>query len=332
MRRLLATLIFVVVGLCAFPSRADAYFWWWIDDLSGPRFGGKELDIQVWCRSEDARLTGPVLRAFRRNLERDITAYAQALQSTRQGDAAHQRFTKASAEGLLALDSLDEADQLAGERQDEEALAAFGRVLRHTSDGWTEYREGVLLRDRKYPKDAARFEDLFAPAPRSSGRQQALGFVAGAAVSFCQQQQFQRTTDFVALQITQGDDRKAIGLEGQSRMVGVGVSLNHAYTPYLSAGVAGGVAFFSSTTLPSFQKPYLQAYVDFRPLALRREAAVHGPWWQVVYVRAGVTTFPTGFEAGRFSATSPQYKAEFPRMVGLYIDFDPALRKWMGRW
>src|SRR5688572_26210434 len=52
MRRLCATFALVVLSLSVFPARAEAYFWAWLDDLSGPQFAGFLLEVQVMCKGK----------------------------------------------------------------------------------------------------------------------------------------------------------------------------------------------------------------------------------------------------------------------------------------
>src|SRR5262249_16867752 len=55
MRRLTPTFVLVITCLCLFPQRADAYFWEWLDSLSGPKFRGFTVEWRAVCFTDGLR-------------------------------------------------------------------------------------------------------------------------------------------------------------------------------------------------------------------------------------------------------------------------------------
>lgn len=78
MRRSLLVLILSVICLVADPAPADAWFWRWIDDLSGPQFQGLSVDIKVWCSSQSRKARIDTLGQVRSRLEAEQRIYRRA--------------------------------------------------------------------------------------------------------------------------------------------------------------------------------------------------------------------------------------------------------------
>jgi hypothetical protein len=86
MRRLTRVLSFALLAVCLSPLPAHAYFWEWLDSLSGPKFGGGSVELQLWCVTEkradilanfQTELEGLVL--LRKNDEGEIQAFEKRL-------------------------------------------------------------------------------------------------------------------------------------------------------------------------------------------------------------------------------------------------------------
>lgn len=76
MRRLGTILACVVFSLALTPRAADAYFWAWLDDWSGPRFMGTEVEWRVWCQSEHPWQNRPLLLGIGRRMAVERAHYA----------------------------------------------------------------------------------------------------------------------------------------------------------------------------------------------------------------------------------------------------------------
>ena len=79
MRRLCATLGIVVLSLAVCPARADAYFWAWLDELSGPHFIGFLVEWRVYCKAESvAQERQSLVKLNARSAEGVAGAYGRA--------------------------------------------------------------------------------------------------------------------------------------------------------------------------------------------------------------------------------------------------------------
>lgn len=337
MRRAIATLGLVVFALCAFPSRADAYFWWWLDDLSGPSYNGLQLEWQLWCRSEDARLTSAYLSAVSSDLLSDNARYQSALKKAESESESALRLKAAVGSGAAAAASMLKATAAAESKRFADAESAFRAALKDWEVAERQFREGIKA-------------DGFPPAERQQSRtvesgdahtESVGGAGAGFTVSLCSAAPFQRTTRFIAMTYGWAGEHQRqeenISTKAELRLITLGLAFHSVVKPYLTMGAEVGVASFSSTRDPAFQKLYVKPVIlDLVPFAFGKQPNLGSPWRHVVHVRGFYTVFPTGFEAQRFTfddaTRSKQYRAEAIPGWGLDFDLTPVIRKWQGKW
>jgi hypothetical protein len=210
-------------------------------------------------------------------------------------------------------------------------------------------------------------EEPQQPSGTAKPRRALFGLGFGVAVSLCEAGKLERTSQYLAVDIGWGsdtrrdpefasfatDDNPATDPNpDRNTLVTIGASYHAAVNPWLTVGLGGGLASFSSRTRPAFRKWYIEPYVvDFRPVRgaadlfgfLRRwserksftaalepnKAPSQNPLPDVLYFRYSSILFPTGFEADRFRG-SDQFQAEFVRVYGVHLDLEPLIRKMRG--
>ncbi len=340
-RRVIATLCVMVLGLGLFPARADAYFWDWLDDLSGPHFKGVEIDIRVACRTEDA------LAVLALSLLDAKEKYERRAAGTIGPSKGY--FTAAASDAELGLQFAFHALQQRRKREptpdvnrDSQIAVSWGnRAAAQFKWGVRVETLGQFNAADQPPADQPSFTLPFPAVKDIDGRkieglkgvEAGIMAVGGAAYSICPAAPLMRNRSFVSLNIGWGYDDKPENSADQNRMVTVGGSYHQVITPYLVVGAGAGIARFSSATAVSFDKLFIQPYIiDVRPFAVGHNAELRGPWWHALYVRYNGLIFPDGFEPGRFGNRSPRYGAELVHSVGIFGDLEPLVRSLRHKW
>jgi hypothetical protein len=323
MRRLTAIFGALVLLTAAVPSRADANFWKWIDDLSGPRFQGVQLDWRVWCRSQDLKTVLPGLR----------TRMSVIVTAADRNEAARTNNTNANAAFASARDAARQAATLADQASSagQNPLNDVGEIvweaLQWGHDAERHYQRALIYASNDTPSDSP-------PTPRTQRTVTPKSLLSfGLSASVCDVKPLTRNTAFATVNFAWGWDTKDAARDDRNRMVSFGASIHGVTTPYLTVGAGAGVAWFSSGSIDGFRKFYVQPYIiDVRPLAIvKRDSEYLGPWWHVVYFRYSTVMFPAGFEAGRFPG-SPRYGPELVHSLGIHADLEPLMRKLGGKW
>src|SRR5688572_5255123 len=121
MRRLRTVVALVVLSLALTPVPADAYFWAWLDDWSGPRFMGTELEWRVWCQSEQPGQNRALLLSLRRRVRTELATYQKTVVTGRERHLAlaitYARISDSFLEAALypgETATPDDVDQRAG--------------------------------------------------------------------------------------------------------------------------------------------------------------------------------------------------------------------------
>lgn len=342
-RRVVATLCVMVLGLGLFPARADAFFWDWLDDLSGPHFKGFEVDIRVVCRSEDA------LAVLALSLLEAKQKYERRAAGTTGPSKGY--FTAAASDAELglqfsfhALQQRRNGEPASDVNRDSQIAVSWGnRAAAQFKWGVRVETIGQFNAADQPPADQppAGQPSFTLPFPavteidsrKIEGLKEVGTRVVGVAYSICPAAPLMRNRSFVSLNIGWGYDDKPENMADHNRMVTVGGSYHQVITPYLVVGAGAGIARFSSTTAVSFGKLFIQPYIiDVRPFAVVRNAELRGPWWHALYVRYNGLIFPDGFEPGRFGNRSPRYGAELVHSVGIFGDLEPLVRSLRHKW
>jgi hypothetical protein len=345
MRRLGTIVALAVSSLIVTPAPADAYFWAWLDDWSGPRFMGTELEYRLWCRSEQPSQNRPLLLSLRRRIRWELARYeaeAPTAASEKHLKLAitYARIADGYLEGALypregALE--DEADQEAMRAVQWRAFAlaqfkwALDRKQGRTLDEVDAPEEPPLPAADEQPADG---EWTFAHRSKlQTSRFVGAGVPISLAVSACDYQPLQRERQFLNLKVGWAFDAKDSTERFEHRMVTVGAAYHIVAAPFLTIGTGGGVAVFSSNLREPFYKFYLQpTIVDVRPFAIGPNARTRNPWWHVVYLRYNTMVVPTGFDPGSFGGQTQRYSAELVHNLGVHADLTPVVRKLQGRW
>ena len=79
MRRLAMVCSLAMLAVCLSPVPAHAYFWEWLDSLSGPRFGGVIGELELVCPvKDDLSLSSSTLASIKTQLGVDRALHAAA--------------------------------------------------------------------------------------------------------------------------------------------------------------------------------------------------------------------------------------------------------------
>jgi len=326
MRRVIAACTLAFASLVVVPSRADAYFWDWLDDLSGPSFHGITVELRIWCSFEDARNNLEYLSSLQRSVTGARTKFQERIRNDQPGGKKLEYLNDAVTMATRALEHVNDAIDVLGTNPQADASAFVIAAL--GSHAFAEERFEDALRTP--------LRDTVRPLPNpviiDKARIATLG--GGVTASLCLASPFARQSQYLSLDITWGFDIQKKGEpQYENRMVSFGASYHAVIKPYLTVGVGAGMATFSSNVTQPVQKFYVQPYIiDFKPLALRRNSQLRGPWWHLLYFRYNTITYPTGFALGSFAGQTEQFPAELIHAYGFYVDVEPILRDWMGKW
>jgi hypothetical protein len=366
MRRLRSISLLVLLVVCLSPVPAHAYFWEWLDSLSGPKFGGGTLEFKVWCVT-DRR--GDVLTGLRNQLawvrKVHLDEYETSKSAPIENLAPRQQFIR------RGIDAAAQADRMFRELENN---VGGDNLLTLSSDAplngrskpllegdvankfdageyfwealqWREYALGQFAwADRVLTVTAddavmraAAVQKL--PVPRFM-RPAKVRLVKGFAVpvnlsaSFCSAGPIDRHKQALNFTYEFASDHKAENSADNSRMHKFGASYHFIPAPWVSFGFGAGRAFFKSDGVDWFGKWYVEPHiVDIRPLAIGQRRYSPEAWRQVFYVRVNSLWFVNGFEAGRFSrGTSLPLGNELITSIGIHADVSPVIRKARRRW
>jgi hypothetical protein len=338
MRRSIVVLVLVLTA-CLMPTPAHAYFWDWVDGLSGPKFHGATVEWKVWCKTDTAEA---MLSSFRVDLARLQSAFSERAKfQTTVSSATFDR----SIEALKAADKLAKAalDAVTGSEGNDPSLLLI-EALRFRKIA----KERFVLAEKLTALGAVEVSALSVEAQswkscgeakipdepkveRSQFHRQA--FSPGIAVSLCGAKPLERHSRYVNLNFAWAYDKLKENRDDGNSMVTIGASYNSVVTPWLTVGLGAGVATFSSRNAQTFHKFYVEPYiVDIRPFAAKQSRYSQNPWPQVLFFRYSTILFPTGFEQFRFGNRSPQYPAELVHTYGVHADLEPLIRKLRNRY
>lgn len=334
MRKWCATLGLVVVSLAALPAPADAFFWAWLDDLSGPRYWGAEMQWKVYCRSESVETPLARLQRYQQTIHDAIVKWeeasekAAANQSTRR---AVEPYNLAIAHAKKALGYID----LARTVLETQPGSDTSGLVRGAANWFN-----LALKHGAFADGLARGEEPAVPPPatpddvdQGTQRMMAAAPPVGVMLSLCDAKPGHRETQYLDVTVGYMWDKKPENRAFKHRLVTLGASYHRVVSPYLTIGGGAGVGMFSSRVSDSFQKLYLQpAIIDIRPAMFFQARRNGSEWWKVAYIRASVVVFPTGFKAGSFGNQSERYRAEVLKTIGLHADLSPIIQEMVEKW
>ena len=330
MRRLRATLGIVVLSLAVCPARADAYFWAWLDELSGPHFIGFLVEWRVYCKAESVAQERQSLVKLNASLQKALQEHTDTLKTATDPDA-RRYFGNAVLYSGSAVAYIEDAIKSIDEDANRDVSPLVFKAFVWRSHASAHFEWGRKIVGKRTDGETPPQEPAEKPLPL--GTRSFFPLVGGATLSLCNAKPLQRDRQYLTVSVGYAYNTKDANAADKNRMVTLGVSYNAVITPYLTVGTGGGLAAFTSTTQPNFQKLYIQPYiVDFRPFALKPNSEFLGPWWHVFYLRYSTIIFPTGFEPGRFGGVSPRYTAEWVHALGFHADMAPVIRKMQKRW
>jgi hypothetical protein len=333
MRRLTTTFLFMVACLCVFPQRADAYFWEWLDSLSGPKFRGFSVEWRAIC------FTDGLLKSLLAATDAEATQARLALEmwtANKTGDQVTDATRRAIDVTLKRVEAATKANYFAKLAAGPPAPApevaftlvtaavAWQRVAQARAVEVVDAARGdtasvevsaleTRARQAQSEVDAAQIVALAGPIP------------FGVIVSACPVNTIDRRRGSLDLNVAWGADTK----NDNNKMVMVGPSFSLRVYDWLDVGVAGGVAWFSSVEYKGFTKFYVEpAIVDVRVVALAsmlgRDKDKRPPrsWTYVPVLRYTMLTFPGGFARNSFG-NGQAYGAEVVHQLGLHVDLEP---------
>ena len=337
MRRIRASVVLAVIVLVAWPERAEAYFWAWLDDLSGPRYMAVFGSIEVLCTYRDTDASPDAVAWITDDLQKKLKAVPQASGPSAQqpGAWAKLRFDDATTFISKANDILAEVRKRQATdpatRKERANLLAQARLL----DGRASVHMQSVARPDKDPTTQLLDQNARAlvaqPATVKSYPRRRNGF----APSMCASSPEVRNRFYLTFDAGYGWDAKNRNRDQGHSMIMLGTSAHYAVTPYLSVGSGAGVVRFKTPNGKKevFYSPYLEpAMLDFRPLALLRASDVRSPLLHVFFLRGSVIVFPRGFDAGTFPGQTDRFNVEWTPSAGVYFDLTPILRNRRGNW
>ena len=331
MRRLCTTVAFaVVLSLSLFPARADAYIWAWLDDLSGPRFGGVIVEWRVYCRSESIAEKQQALLKLRKGYTDLLHTYEAGVKGGGRGEPYFRNAVSYMTAAITYIDfAIETLDKDPG--ADVSRLLQEAYVWQNNAKAHAAWAERLASREPPNPREAPG-----TPPPPDVSRERLMAlFLPGIGVSFslCEAKPGRRNTQFLSVNVGYAWDLKDANRDFDHRMVTVGASYNLIVSPSVTLGAGAGLATFSSKAGDSFSKAYVQPLiVDFRPFLLAEKYQRSSPWYHVLYFRGSVLTFPAGFEAGRFGNQTERFEAELIPTFGIHFDFSPVIQDMQGKW
>jgi hypothetical protein len=321
MRRHLATLGLTAVCLTLFAPRAEANWWHWLDDLSGPKFKGWKIQYRLYCFSETTenqrlKIINGLVDQVNQQRRTAVGSQMNLLQNASLAlETAMTQATAADEKGALS----------------KEIFNAFNA----SSDSWREL--GLRLSDAAASKMEAEPPDATAQRQEAETRRNDAEstarlynfagppFIPAVSVSACKSAPNKKRTGSIDINIAWGRDKKPENSEQGNTLVMLGPSFTFATVRSLNAGVGAGVAWFSSRTNPSFERVYLEPIrVEWRPaLAFMKHP---NAWLQIGALRYQALLFPNGFPPGSFGS-SPRYPAEVVHQWDLVLDLEPVFDK-----
>lgn len=352
MRRLVTVFCLAMLGVGLSPAPAHAYFWEWIDSLSGPRYFGFQVEWRVWCQSNAPAQRRKALQRIKTDLLADKQRYESAwagAEAIRKNEL--ERVARESVPGRAATADPRKVEPPALYRKAVDFIT-LGETAVDVALDMLDAEPGLDLAYLAHVVTAAKLgaEQQFAaaaatslgvPATVSSVPTEAPAvtrsdmrarFTSGVGLSLCDVTPGSRDKRFAKLNFGWGYDRK--DKVNQSRVQFLGASIHNVVTPYVVIGTGAGLATFSSATDDRFFKFYVQpTIVDFHFLNTRKQAQEGGPWWPVPHLRYSNIIFPTGFEPGRFNGElSPRFPMELTHSLSIHFDLSSVIRHFQGTW
>jgi hypothetical protein len=342
MRRLVTVCSLAMLAVCVSPVPAHAYFWEWLDSLSGPKFAGASVEVKVWCQT-DRR--AEVIERVRSRLVTRSGPYRTVLVSTLPiPSSARLEFAR---RGVMAADTaeslLKQAEAAANDKTDApryDPSELFFEALRWRDYAYTQFawadraEEAARTKGFDFSEDiqrAALLQGLPTPRVLEKTQPRLAGF-GGLSFSICPAEAVDRHTRSLNVTVGYGWDQKEANQADNNRMLTIGASYNFVVAPWLTLGFGAGAARFTSDTAETFSKGFVQPWIiDVRPFAMGQRKYSPEAWRQVWFVRVSSITFPGGFDAGQFTG-SPRLRTELVHSIGIHADLDPVIRKAQLRW
>jgi len=372
MRRLCVSLVICALAAGVFPARADAYFWEWVDSLSGPRFGGLLGELRFACTPENG---DKVLQTFQDALKatsQQVGARAGTV-LTRTEEAFVDRginaLTAAASYASRARKGLEDSRS---KKEFEDPGELFIQALEWHDYAQSQFawanrlREMELQRVARLPTGTAQarpeifdlqqseaaFRGLPRPRPvrlirqdapeygaRTEATQIKTRMAAGASYSLCRTEPIDRGKAFFSLRGSVMWDRNEANQFDRNMMYGVSLGYHRVLTPVITVGAGAGYAWFrtaeaaGSSETTTKENWFIEPFlIDVHPLAIGQPKYSPDAWRQVLFVRFSGMIFPSGFDQDFFGGRSPEYGAELVRAYGIYINLEPIFRKKRGRW
>jgi hypothetical protein len=364
MRRSFAFALLVTLFACLTPVPAHAYFWDWVDSLSGPQYHGATIEWKVYCRTSQPT---KVVESLKLDFQGDLDLYRQMMTDNPGWKDDLQLAVDALDSGV---DDLDNAIAALPSRKAPSASVLVANALE--SRFYAARVVAWLHKGKKGDKPEQTTKAADTERVKPMGMIGSNVFVdLGISASLCEAGPLERHTQYLALNIGWGSDTKrdpqfeAFATDNnpatdpnpdKNTLVTFSASYHAVANPWLTVGLGGGLASFSSRTRPAFRKWYVEPYIiDVRPVRAVTEAIGFAGRWKragfwnfkaalqpkklpsrnplpdLLYLRYNAFIFPTGFEAERFRG-SEQFQAEFVRAYGVHVDLEPLIRKMRGNY
>ena len=332
MRRSILTFALSLLSLTLVPATAQANFWKWLDDLSGPQFAGVSLDVRFWCGTQGDAERRTMLTTLVQRLAAAKLLYERAAQAASPPQKAYYEIAAHAADKALGFAQLAADEQSDKEKIDGLVVEALAwRAIAIENARWAERLTTSGNDDPLRRPDAAPTQLKVTGGEKLTAAGTPL---IGGSASVCKFRPLDLNRTFLSANVGYGWDTKPENKGDGNKMLTLGVSAHWVAGPAVTLGAGVGRAWFwSRPSDDSFQKWYVQPLIlDVKPLSIGQDPRFRNFWWHSFYVRYSVIGFPGGFEAKRFGGDSVEYPTEFVQSIGLHFDAEPLFRKWRKKW
>jgi hypothetical protein len=322
MRRSFAFALLVTLFACLTPVPAHAYFWDWVDSLSGPQYHGATIEWKVYCRTSQPT---KVVESLKLDFQGDLDLYRQMMTDNPGWKDDLQLAVDALDSGV---DDLDNAIAALPSRKAPSASVLVANALE--SRFYAARVVAWLHKGKKGDKPEQTTKAADTERVKPMGMIGSNVFVdLGISASLCEAGPLERHTQYLALNIGWGSDTKR---DPQFEAFATDNNPATDPNPDKNTYIIDVRPVRAVTEAIGFAGRWKRAgFWNFKAALQPKKLPSRNPLPDLLYLRYNAFIFPTGFEAERFRG-SEQFQAEFVRAYGVHVDLEPLIRKMRGNY
>ena len=219
MRRLCATLGIVVLSLAVCPARADAYFWAWLDELSGPHFIGFLVEWRVYCKAESVAQERQALVKLNASLRKELQEHSDTLKTATDPDA-RRYFGNAVLYSASAVAYIEDAIKSIDEDANRDVSPLVLKAFVWRSHASAHFEWGRKIVGKRTDGETPPQEPAEKPLPL--GTRSFFPLVGGATLSLCNAKPLHRDRQFLTVSVGyayrhEGCERRGQEPDGDAR-------------------------------------------------------------------------------------------------------------------